>query len=103
MVEQLVRLISLSTTGLGNEDIKAVLLRIDSPGGSAVAAQEVGEEIERVRAAGKPVVASMGDVAASGGYWIAASCDEIYANPATTTGSIRVITELLNVQGLFEN
>lgn len=84
------------------EDIKAVLLRIDSPGGSAVAAQEVGEEIERVRAAGKPVVASMGDVAASGGYWIAASCDEIYANPATTTGSIGVITELLNVQGLFE-
>jgi protease-4 len=84
------------------EDIKAVLLRIDSPGGSAVAAQEVGEEIDRVRAAGKPVVASMGDVAASGGYWIAASCDEIYANPATTTGSIGVITELLNVQGLFE-
>lgn len=84
------------------EDIKTVVIRIDSPGGSAVAAQEIGEEIDRLKKSGKPLIASMGDVAASGGYWIAASCDEIYANPATTTGSIGVITELTNLEGLFD-
>lgn len=83
-------------------DIKAVLIRIDSPGGSAVAAQEIGRELQRLKQTGKPLVASMGDVAASGGYWIAAGCDEIYANPATTTGSIGVIAELPNLEGLLE-
>ncbi|HHV76254.1 MAG TPA: signal peptide peptidase SppA [Syntrophothermus lipocalidus] len=83
------------------DDIKAVLIRIDSPGGSAVAAQEIAREIERLKKKGKPLVASMGDVAASGGYWVAASCDEIFANPATTTGSIGVITEQVNLEELF--
>lgn len=84
------------------DDIKAVLIRIDSPGGTPVAAQEIGEEINKLKKVGKPVVASMGDVAASGAYWIAASCDEIYANPATTTGSIGVITEITNLRDLLD-
>ena len=84
------------------DDIKAVLIRIDSPGGSAAAAQEIAEEIERIKEKGKPVVASMGDVAASGGYWIAVSCDEVFANPATTTGSIGVITELVSLEELLK-
>ncbi len=84
------------------DDIKAVVVRIDSPGGSAAAAQEIAQEIERVKGKGKPVVASMGDVAASGGYWVAASCDEIFANPATTTGSIGVITELVSMEELLK-
>ncbi|MHB9093532.1 MAG: signal peptide peptidase SppA [Eubacteriales bacterium] len=84
-----------------DDSIKAVLLRINSPGGSAAASQEIGDEIERVRKAGKTVVASMGDVAASGGYWIAAKADKIMANPATMTGSIGVIMESMNIQELY--
>jgi len=70
--------------------IKAVVLRIDSPGGSALASEVVRKEVERLRAAGKPVVVSMGSVAASGGYWIASTADEIWAQPTTLTGSIGV-------------
>ncbi len=81
--------------------IKAVLLRINSPGGSAPAAQEIGDEIDALKKAGKKVVVSMGDVAASGGYWLAAKADRIIANPATMTGSIGVIMETQNLQGLF--
>lgn len=83
-------------------DIKAVVLRVDSPGGTSVASQEIGMELDKLRATGKPVVTSMGDVCASGGYWIACSTDHIMANPATLTGSIGVIMELQNVQGLYE-
>lgn len=81
--------------------VKAVVLRINSPGGSAPAAQELGEEIKKVRAAGKVVVASMGDVAASGGYWLAAVSDRVYANPATLTGSIGVYIPYSNWQELY--
>ncbi|MDK2927406.1 MAG: protease [Bacillota bacterium] len=81
--------------------VKAVVLRINSPGGSAPAAQEIGDEIERLRKAGKLVVASMGDVAASGGYWIAAMSDRIIAEPATLTGSIGVIMQLTNMQNFY--
>ena len=73
-----------------DEDIKAVVLRIDSPGGSAMASEVIRREILRVREAGKPVVVSMGSLAASGGYWIAAAADEIWAAPTTLTGSIGV-------------
>jgi len=73
-----------------DEQIKAVVLRIDSPGGSALASEVVRKEVERLRAAGKPVVVSMGSVAASGGYWIASTADEIWAQPTTLTGSIGV-------------
>ncbi len=70
--------------------IKAVVLRIDSPGGSAWASELIRRELELTRLAGKPVVASMSSVAASGGYWIAAGADEIWAAPATVTGSIGI-------------
>lgn len=83
-------------------NIKAVLLRINSPGGSAAASQEIGDEIERLKQAGKKVIVSMGDVAASGGYWIAAKADKIIANPATMTGSIGVIMETANLQKLYD-
>ena len=82
-----------------DKQIKSVIIRINSPGGSASASQEMYEAVRRLRAV-KPVVCSMGDVAASGGYYIAAACDKIYANRATTTGSIGVIAELLNYQEL---
>ena len=73
-----------------DEQIKAVVLRIDSPGGSALASEVVRKGVARLRAAGKPVVVSMGSVAASGGYWIASTADEIWAQPTTLTGSIGV-------------
>jgi len=82
--------------------IKAVVLRLNTPGGSAAASQEIALEIDRLRQSGKKVVASMGDVAASGGYWIACRCDKIVANPGTMTGSIGVIMETQNLQGLYE-
>lgn len=69
---------------------KAVVLRVDSGGGSAFASEIIREELARTRAAGKPVVVSMGSVAASGGYWIATSSDEIWASPNTVTGSIGI-------------
>ena len=71
-------------------DIKAVVLRIDSPGGSVLASEQIYREVQLLRAAGKPVVASMGDLAASGGYYIAAPADEIVASANTITGSIGV-------------
>lgn len=73
-----------------DDDVKAVVLRIDSPGGSVFASELIRREIEALRAAGKPVIASMSSTAASGGYYIAMNADEIWANPATLTGSIGV-------------
>ncbi|MFM7067103.1 MAG: signal peptide peptidase SppA [Gammaproteobacteria bacterium] len=75
-----------------DDDVKAVVLRIDSPGGSMLASEVVRREVLSLRAAGKPVVASFSSVAASGGYYIAAAADEIVAQPATITGSIGVFT-----------
>lgn len=73
-------------------DIDALVLRIDSGGGSAFASELIRNELEATRAAGIPILVSMGSVAASGGYWIAASADEIWATPATITGSIGVFS-----------
>ncbi|OAB60783.1 hypothetical protein AY599_03525 [Leptolyngbya valderiana BDU 20041] len=73
-----------------DENIKAVVLRIDSGGGSAFASEVIRTELMNLREAGKPVVVSMGDVAASGGYWIAMGADEIWAYPSTITGSIGI-------------
>ncbi|RYF46047.1 MAG: S49 family peptidase [Cytophagaceae bacterium] len=78
-----------------DDSIKAVVIRVNSPGGSASASQEMFQAVQRLRAK-KPVICSMGDVAASGGYYIAAGCDKIYANPATITGSIGVISQFPN-------
>ncbi|KAB2953829.1 signal peptide peptidase SppA [Heliorestis acidaminivorans] len=82
--------------------VKAVVLRINSPGGTAAASQEIAQEVDRLRQKGKVVVTSMGDTAASGGYWIAARTDKIVANPATTTGSIGVIIDLVNLEELYD-
>lgn len=71
-------------------EVQAILFRVDSPGGSAVASETIGRQVERAVAAGKPVVVSMGDVAASGGYWISMDASAITARPATLTGSIGV-------------
>lgn len=73
-----------------DDQVKAVVLRVDSGGGSAFASEVIRRELELVREAGKPVVVSMGSVAASGGYWIATASDEIWANPTTLTGSIGI-------------
>ncbi len=73
-----------------DDEVKAVVLRVDSPGGSAFASEIIGREIELTREAGKPVIASMGSVAASGGYWISMSADEIWAHETTITGSIGI-------------
>jgi protease-4 len=75
--------------------VKAVVLRINSPGGSAAACEEIYAEIMKLREASKPVIASMADVAASGGYYVAAPCDQIYSDQATMTGSIGVLVGTL--------
>jgi protease-4 len=73
-----------------DKDIQAVVLRVDSPGGSVLASEHIYRELQALRASGKPVVVSMGDLAASGGYYISAPADEIWASPATLTGSIGI-------------
>ena len=83
--------------------VKAIVLRIDSPGGGVVPSQEIHDAVKRVRNKNnKAVIASMGTVAASGGYYIAAATDRIIANPGTLTGSIGVIMELANLEGLLK-
>jgi protease-4 len=77
-----------------DKSVKAVVLRINSPGGSAYGSELIRRELELTRAAGKPVVVSMGDVAASGGYWISMAADEVIADPQTVTGSIGVFAIL---------
>lgn len=84
-----------------NDQVKAIVLRINSPGGSVVATDEVFQKIISLRDS-KPVVASLGDVAASGGYYLAAASDQIIANPATLTGSIGVIMELPKLAELYD-
>lgn len=83
--------------------VKAIVLRIDSPGGGVVPSQEIHDAVRRVRSKhNKTVIASMGSVAASGGYYIAAATDRILANPGTLTGSIGVIMETANLEGLLK-
>jgi protease-4 len=79
-----------------DESIKAVVLRVDSPGGGVYPSEQIRREVELLKGAGKPVVVSMGNVAASGGYWISMNADAIYADPSTITGSIGIF-------GLFMN
>ena len=86
---------------LADDSVKTILLRIDSPGGTVAASQEISMAVSRA-AAEKPVVASIGDVGASGAYMVAAQCDEIVAAPGSTVGSIGVIMEIPNVSGLLD-
>ncbi|MDH5678151.1 MAG: signal peptide peptidase SppA [Nitrospinota bacterium] len=83
-----------------DDSVKAIVLRINSPGGAVAPSQEIYEEVERA-VKKKPVVASMGAVAASGGYYVAAPCSVIFANPGTVTGSIGVIMNLSNIEKLL--
>ncbi len=85
-----------------NPSVAAVVLRINSPGGVVAPTQEIFSAVERVRSAGKPVVASLGSVAASGGYYVAVAANRIFANPGTLTGSIGVIMQLANVGPLLK-
>ncbi|HUA22977.1 MAG TPA: signal peptide peptidase SppA [Steroidobacteraceae bacterium] len=80
-----------------DDDIKAVVLRVDSPGGSVAASEEIYQELQALRAAGKPLVISMGDLAASGGYYISAPANQIWASPATLTGSIGIFAIIPNI------
>ncbi|MEK6647039.1 MAG: signal peptide peptidase SppA [Candidatus Firestonebacteria bacterium] len=87
-----------------NDDkrIKAVVVRLDTPGGGVAASQEIYNAINKLKKDKKKVVVSMGSVAASGGYYIASAADKIYANPGTLTGSIGVIMEIPNVEELLK-
>jgi protease-4 len=84
-----------------NPNVKSIVLRIESPGGAVGAAQEIYKEVKRTNEV-KPVVASMGSMGASGGYYAALGADNIIANPGTMTGSIGVIVKFPNLEGLFE-
>ena len=85
-----------------DENVKAVVLRVNSPGGSAVASAIIGRELDLTKEV-KPVIVSMGNYAASGGYWISANADYIFADPTTLTGSIGVFGTFPNAQGLLNN
>jgi protease-4 len=85
-----------------DDTIKALVIRVNSPGGSAAGSEEIFNAIVEVKGAGKPVVVSMADVAASGGYFVSAPADVIYANATTLTGSIGVIFQILSLEGLFD-
>ncbi len=86
-----------------NEDIRAVILRVDSPGGEVLASDDIAKEIERFQVKhNKPVIASMGSLAASGGYYVSAPCRWIVAHPLTITGSIGVIMQGFNYRGVMD-
>ncbi len=85
-----------------DDQIKAIVLRVDSPGGSAFGSELIRRELELTRAAGKPVVVSMGNVAASGGYWISMAADEVIADPSTITGSIGVFAILPTAEKVID-
>ncbi|HEY9731438.1 MAG TPA: signal peptide peptidase SppA [Drouetiella sp.] len=83
-----------------NDHVKGILLRINSPGGTVSASQEITGVLKSFRKTGRPVVVSMGDLTASGGYYVASASDRILAEPGTLTGSIGVIMHLMNLKGL---
>jgi protease-4 len=85
-----------------NKSIKSIVFRVESPGGGVAASQEIYEEVKKTRNAGKPVVVSMGSVAASGGYYISCGASRIVANPGTLTGSIGVIMHFMNFEQLMK-
>lgn len=94
--EKIVRLLKKAEE---DSSVKAIVLRIDSPGGAAAASQEIAQTVRQLK---KPVVASVGNSAASGAYWIASACDRVVCNAASSVGSIGVIIAIPNFAGLFE-
>jgi protease-4 len=95
-------IVSTLKTLAESPNVRAILLRIDSPGGGVAASQEIYEEVRSVRASGKPIVVSMGSIAASGGYYVSCGASRIVANPGTVTGSIGVIAEFPNFTKLMD-
>ncbi|MCY4545965.1 MAG: signal peptide peptidase SppA [Gemmatimonadetes bacterium] len=85
-----------------DDSVRAIVLRVESPGGAVAPTQEIFDELRKTREAGKVIVASMGSVAASGGYYIACAADSIMANPGTLTGSIGVIMVVPQAEGLLD-
>ncbi len=85
-----------------NNSIKAILFRVDSPGGGVVASHEIYQEVKNTRDYGKPVIVSMGSVAASGGYYVSCGANLIVSNPGTLTGSIGVISQFLRLDPMFQ-
>ncbi len=85
-----------------NDDVKGLVLRVNSPGGSVFGSEQIGEALDYFKSKGKPFAVSMGDYAASGGYWISCSADRIFADPLTITGSIGIYGLIPNVAGLAE-
>jgi protease-4 len=85
-----------------NRSVKAIVFRVESPGGGVAASQEIYEEVRKTRESGKPIVVSMGAVAASGGYYVSCGATRIVANPGTLTGSIGVIFQFLHVNELMK-
>ena len=83
--------------------VKAVVLRVNSPGGSVLASEKIKAEIELLKKRGLPVIASYGDYAASGGYWISAGCDKIFSNASTLTGSIGVFSMIPDISGTLKD
>ncbi len=84
-------------------EVKAVVLRVNSPGGSVLASEKIKSEISLIQENGIPVIASYGDYAASGGYWISAGCDKIYSNATTLTGSIGVFSMIPDISGTLKD
>jgi protease-4 len=95
------RIIAALDEAADDPSVRAVVLRVNSPGGSALASDRIARVLLRLRKSGKPVLASMGDVAASGGYYVAAPADEIFASPSTLTGSIGIYGFKVNLNGLL--
>ena len=86
-----------------DDDVKAVVLRVNSPGGSVLASEKIKAEIQLIQEKGIPVIASYGDYAASGGYWISAGCDHIISNATTLTGSIGVFSMIPDISGTLKD
>src|SRR5204863_1808835 len=86
-----------------DNSVKAIVLRVNSGGGSALASEKIWRELHMARQDGKPVVVSFGDVAASGGYYISCGADSIFSSPNTITGSIGVFGIIPNMEGFFKN
>ncbi len=95
-------LVKAVQTAVKDSKVKAIVLRVDSPGGSALASDIMWRSLQVAKKAGMPIVVSMGDVAASGGYYIAMGADSIYAEPGTITGSIGVVGGKMALKGVFE-
>lgn len=96
------QVVSAFSDAVEDKDVKIIIFRVDSPGGSPTASETIRRAVVRAQAQGKKVIVSMGQMAGSGGYWIAMNADRIIANPATLTGSIGVLSGKVNLGGLYE-